>query len=82
MSKNYKVEPVEEEITIKIRGSKDIVEKITEEDFTVTISKNSINSKTEILTMSITLSADYADVDEIFILESPEEIAVKVSSKN
>lgn len=82
LSKNYKVEPVEEEITIKIRGSKDIVEKITEEDFTVTISKNSINSKTEILTMSITLSADYADVDEIFILESPEEIAVKVSSKN
>ena len=81
LAKGYDVEPVDKEITVKIRGSKDIVEKITAEDFVATISKNNINKKTEMLAMSITFAGDYANVAEIFILESPEEIAVEVTSK-
>lgn len=81
LAKSYDVEPVDKEITVKIRGSKDIVEKITAEDFVATISKNNISTKTEMLAMSITFAGDYANVAEIFILESPEEIAVEVTSK-
>lgn len=81
LAKSYDVEPVDKEITVKIRGSKDIVEKITAEDFVATISKNNISTKTEMLAMSITFVGDYANVAEIFILESPEEIAVEVTQK-
>lgn len=81
LAKSYDVEPVDKEITVKIRGSKDIVEKITAEDFVATISKNNISTKTEMLAMSITFVGDYANVAEIFILESPEEIAVEVTKK-
>lgn len=81
LAKSYDVEPLDKEITVKIRGSKDIVEKITAEDFVATISKNNISTKTEMLAMSITFAGDYANVAEIFILESPEEIAVEVTKK-
>ncbi len=81
LSKNYNVDPKEKEITVKIRGSKEYVDQITAADFVATISKNNINTNTEILTMSLTLSADYAEVEELCILESPEELAVTVSRK-
>ena len=81
LSRNYKVTPQDREIVVKVRGSKELVEQITAEDFVATISKNNINIYTEILTMSITLSADYAEVEELCIMESPEELAVTVSSK-
>ncbi len=81
LSKYYKVSPTEKEISIKIRGSQEMVDKITAADFVSTISKNNINKTTEMLTMSITLSEAYASVEEICILESPEELAVTVSNK-
>ena len=81
LSKNFKVSPTEKEIIVKVRGSKELVDNITAADFVATISKNNIKTGTEILTMSITLSETYADVDELCILESPEELAVKVTGK-
>ena len=81
LSKNFKVSPTEKETIVKVRGSKELVDNITAADFVATISKNNIKTGTEILTMSITLSETYADVDELCILESPEELAVKVTGK-
>ena len=81
LSKNFSVDPVDSTITVKIRGSKDVVEKVTEADFVATISKNNISTYTDVLAMSIALSPEYTNMEELCILESPEELAVEVSAK-